>query len=328
MPSTGFSFYINKTYTTSEETVYREQVFRRTFNFLRTVDEKFKNGTLLYSVAVNHFADMTPDEVVANYTGYKPPSAQQLAEIPLYAPLFGDTPEFIDWRENGFVTPVKNQGQCGACWAFSSTGALEGQVFKRTRRLISLSEQNLMDCAGQRYGNNGCNGGQMPGAFQYVQDAGGLDTEARYPYRQGVFLTAYFDRVSFHPRFCRPNFQCQFSNSFEARRVSVNGHTRVPPRNERVLQDAVANVGPISIAINASPQTFMFYKNGIYGEPNCDPRGLNHAVLLVGYGEERGVPYWIVKNSWGPGWGEGGYIKILRNRNVCGMSQDPSFPNL
>ncbi|XP_054922130.1 cathepsin K-like [Dermacentor andersoni] len=300
----------NKTYSTSQETVYREQVFRRTFHFLRTVDEQFKNGTRLFSVGVNHFADMTPDEVVANYTGYKPPTLQQLADVPLYAPLFGDTPDSVDWRANGFVTPVKNQGQCGACWAFSATGALEGQLFKRTRRLVSLSEQNLMDCTGPRYGTNGCNGGQMVGAFQYVQDAGGLDTEARYPYRQGT------------------NFQCQFSNSFEARRVSVTGYTRVPPRNERVLQDALSRIGPISIAINASPQTFMFYKNGVYTEPNCDPRGLNHAVLLVGYGQDRGVPYWIVKNSWGTGWGEAGYVKILRNRNICGMSEDASFPSI
>ncbi|XP_075552548.1 cathepsin K-like [Dermacentor variabilis] len=300
----------NKTYSTSQETVYREQVFRSTFHFLRTVDEQFKNGTRLFSVGVNHFADMTPDEVVANYTGYKPPTPQQLADVPLYAPLFGDTPDSVDWRANGFVTPVKNQGQCGACWAFSATGALEGQLFKRTRRLVSLSEQNLMDCTGPRYGTNGCNGGQMVGAFQYVQDAGGLDTEARYPYRQGT------------------NFQCQFSNSFEARRVTVTGYTRVPPRNERVLQDALSRIGPISIAINASPQTFMFYRNGVYTEPNCDPRGLNHAVLLVGYGQDRGVPYWIVKNSWGPGWGEAGYIKILRNRNICGMSEDASFPSI
>nr|AYN77817.1 cathepsin L [Haemaphysalis flava] len=302
----------NKTYSSRQEAVYREQVFRRTFQFLRVADEQFKNGTRLYGIGVNYFADMTPQEVVRNYTGYRRPTAEQQSGVPLHAPLFGDTPDSVDWKDEGLVTPVKNQGQCGASWAFSAVGALEGQLFKKTRRLVDLSEQNLLDCAGPVYGNNGCNGGQMAGAFQYVRDTGGLDTEAQYPYRHAT------------------NLQCQFSNSRESKRVAVTGYKRVQPRNESALLDAVIRVGPISIAINASPQSLVFYRNGIYNEPNCDPQGLNHAVLLVGYGEDpRGrVPYWIVKNSWGAGWGEGGYIKIVRNGNVCGISDDPSYPTM
>ncbi|XP_077486405.1 cathepsin K-like [Amblyomma americanum] len=300
----------NKTYKSSQETVHRERVFRSTFQFLRTADQEFKNGTRTYGVGINHFADMTPEEVVSNYTGYVPPSPRQLADIPLYAPLFADTPDQVDWRASGYVTPVKNQAQCGACWAFSATGGLEGQLSKKTGRLISLSEQNLMDCAGPRYGSNGCNGGQMAGAFQYVRDNGGVDTEARYPYRQST------------------DFQCRFSGIRDNPRVAVRGHIRVPPRDERALLDAVGRVGPISIGINASPQSFIFYRNGVYNEPNCDPRGLNHAVLIVGFGQERGVPYWLIKNSWGTGWGEGGYIRIIRNRNVCGMSEDAVYPLL
>ncbi|KAK8758398.1 hypothetical protein V5799_003969 [Amblyomma americanum] len=239
--------------------------------------DKFRK---IYTDLISSFVTpQTPEEVVSNYTGYVPPSPRQLADIPLYAPLFADTPDQVDWRASGYVTPVKNQAQCGACWAFSATGGLEGQLSKKTGRLISLSEQNLMDCAGPRYGSNGCNGGQMAGAFQYVRDNGGVDTEARYPYRQST------------------DFQCRFSGIRDNPRVAVRGHIRVPPRDERALLDAVGRVGPISIGINASPQSFIFYKNGVYNEPNCDPRGLNHAVLIVGFGQERGVPYWLIKNS-------------------------------
>ncbi|XP_077546227.1 procathepsin L-like isoform X2 [Haemaphysalis longicornis] len=301
----------NKTYSSGDERVYRETVFRKTWNYLKTADQQYQSGNRSYRLGVNYFADMTQEEVIGKCTGYIPPSPKLLAGAPFYAPRFADTDDYVDWRTGGYVTPIKNQGQCGACWAFSAVGAIEAQFFKRNHRQVRFSEQNLMDCAGRQYGNNGCNGGQMAGAFQYVRDAGGLDTEAQYPYRQST------------------NFQCQYSNSFESRQVRVTGYVRIPPRNERALKDAVAFVGPISIGINASPQSFMFYKSGVYSDPGCDPRGLNHAVLVVGYGfDPRYGPYWLIKNSWGTGWGEGGYMKIAMNRNVCGMAEDPSYPNM
>ncbi|XP_029827679.2 procathepsin L isoform X2 [Ixodes scapularis] len=301
----------SKTYKSSEETVRREGIFRKSFNYCKSVDMQFKNGTLPYSVEINYFADMTSREVVQKYTGYNKSDSLLLGSTPLHAPLLGDFPDSLDWRKRGLVTPVKNQGQCGGCWAFSATGSLEGQVFKKTGRLVSMSEQNLLDCAGRRYGNNGCNGGQMSGAFQYVRDAGGMDTDQQYPYR------------------AQTDFQCKFSRSTEARRYGVRGYVRVPANNERALMDACSRVGPISIAINASPQSFIFYKGGVYNDGGCDPRGLNHAVLVVGFDKDsRGTPYWIVKNSWGTGWGEAGYIKIMRNKNICGMAADPVYPTM
>ncbi|XP_064476054.1 procathepsin L-like [Ornithodoros turicata] len=302
----------NKTYSSPDEAVRREGTFRQTFDFVKASDELFKNGTISYSTGINYFADLTQDEVINEYTGYRG-SGQMLSTggVPnTFEPQLGDAPRFVDWRQQGYVTPVKNQGNCGGCWAFSATGALEGQMFRKTGSLVPLSEQNLLDCATQRYGSNGCNGGQMAGAFRYVMDAGGLDTARNYPYTM------------------RTNFQCQYRGTEESRQVRVRGFVKVPPQNEAALQEAVARVGPVSIAINASPRSFMFYRGGIYYEPNCNPRGLNHAVLFVGYGEENGTPYWIMKNSWGTGWGEAGYMRIIRNRNQCGIAMDPIFPTL
>lgn len=216
--------------------------------------------------------------------------------------------ESIDWRKKGAVTDIKNQGRCGSCWSFSSTGALEGQHFLKTGHLVSLSEQNLIDCS-TNYGNRGCNGGWMNQAFQYIQDNGGIDTEYSYPYRGA-------------------NGVC----SFDSKNVGAtdNGFINIPHNDEVKLKEALATMGPIAVAIDASNPSFQHYESGIYAENNCSAQHLDHGVLAVGYGTDgKGNDYYIVKNSWGTTWGMNGYMKMARNRNNhCGIASAASYPTV
>ncbi|XP_023219414.1 cathepsin L1-like [Centruroides sculpturatus] len=213
-------------------------------------------------------------------------------------------PDEIDWREKGYVTEVKNQGECGSCWAFSATGSLEGQTKRKTGTLTSLSEQNLVDCS-RSEGNDGCNGGLMTLAFVYVMRNHGLDTEESYPYK-GI------------------DEHCRFKNSTIG--TTCKHYVKISSGNEDDLKKAVATVGPISVAIHADNK-FMHYKSGIYDDPHCKARDFNHGVLVVGYGSKDGKDYWIVKNSWGKDWGMEGYILMARNKNdQCGIAKFASYP--
>ena len=211
----------------------------------------------------------------------------------------------------GAVTPVKNQGPCGACWAFSATGALEGQTaINSDKKVQSLSEQNLMDCSWS-YGNKGCGGGSAINAFRYVAAQPGIDTESSYPYTG------------------RNGQSCLFANGVVG--AYCSGYSTVRS-TESDLQVAVAKVGPISVAIDAT-NNFRLWKpySGIFYDYTCSSNynKLNHEVLVVGYGTDSsyGQDYWIVKNSWGSEWGDGGYIKMARNwNNMCGIATDASFP--
>jgi cathepsin L len=219
-------------------------------------------------------------------------------------------PESIDWREKNAVTHVKNQGNCGSCWSFSSTGSVEGAWAIKNNQLYNLSEQMLMDCSDD-YGNKGCQGGLMDNAFKYIID-NGLCDERGYPYGGD------------HER-CQ-SAQCN-------RVVHISDYSDVRENDEKVLKRAVAQQ-PISVAIQANLSSLHFYKAGIYQDPECGD-GLDHGVLIVGYGHDlfRGLDYWIIKNSWGDTWGEKGYFKMLRNykgsdSGMCGIALQPSFPTV
>ncbi|NXD17628.1 CATS protein, partial [Nothocercus nigrocapillus] len=257
-----------------------------------------------YELALNHLADMSSEEVAALLTGLEPPAPRNRSSS-WRPPAGGRAPATMDWREKGCVTPVKNQGACGACWAFSAVGALEAQAKLRTGQLVSLSAQNLVDCS-MMYGNKGCAGGFMTRAFQYIIDNGGVDSDASYPYR------------------AQQNGTCQYNASTRA--ATCSKYVELPYADEEALKDAVANVGPVSVAIDATQPTFFLYKSGVYDDPRCTQE-VNHGVLVIGYGTLDGKDYWLVKNSWGVHFGDAGYIRMARNhRNHCGIASYGSYP--
>jgi cathepsin L len=212
-------------------------------------------------------------------------------------------PDAVDWRANGWVTPVKDQKQCGSCWAFSSTGTMEGQHANVTGNLTSLSEQDLVDCVSDCFG---CGGGWMNKAMEYVVLNGGVDTEKSYPY----------DGTTDNCSFSKTNVGATFSEVVNITKGDCKG-----------LLHAVATVGPVSVAVNA--EGIMNYVTGLYNDPTCDPTSLDHGVLVVGYGVRPtdGKKYWIVKNSWNAAWGQDGYIYWDRDvDDMCGICQAASYP--
>jgi len=257
-----------------------------------------------FTTGINDMSDLTEEEYESIYlSGLRVPEGPSNATM--YVPTNDPIPNAVDWRTAGMVTPIKNQGQCGSCYSFSATGALEGAWKKAKGSLPSLSEQEIVDCSG-RYGNYGCQGGWYQSSWRYLRDAGGDESESAYPYtaRQGY---------------------CKFNRGKVVATVSSFHDTQ--PGSENDLTNALARVGPVSVAIDASPRSFMSYRSGIHYAPRCSPRRLSHAVLAVGYGSEGGRDYYLVKNSWGTRWGAGGYIKMARNRNNnCGIATKPSYP--
>jgi len=211
-------------------------------------------------------------------------------------------PASIDWTTKGAVTAIKDQGQCGSCWAFSTTGSVEGAWQIAGNKLVSLSEQQLVDCSGS-FGNEGCNGGLMDYAFEYIIANKGITTEQGYPYK-GVDGT------------CKKNQKAA---------ATIKGYQDVTSGDEDALLDAVA-LGPVSVAIEADQSCFQFYSGGILSDPSCGTN-LDHGVLAVGYGtDSTNTNYWKVKNSWGKSWGEKGYVRMIRGQNECGISLAASYP--
>jgi len=267
--------------------------------------QEFNQRGLSFTVAVNEFSDLTSAEFNKVYNGLKlktpitlSNTAFELNDVAL--------PASVDWRTQGVVTGIKNQGQCGSCWSFSTTGSLEGAHAIHTGSLVGLSEQNLMDCS-QAYGNQGCDGGLMDDAFQYIIANHGIDTEASYPYT------------------AEDGPSCQYNAANCGSTLAA--YTDVQSGSEAALQTAVATQGPVSVAIDASHPSFQMYSGGVYYEPACSSTQLDHGVLAVGYSSTGTQAYWIVKNSWGTGWGMNGYIWMSRNmNNNCGIATMSSFP--
>merc|ERR1712198_188016 len=289
----SFKIKYGKSLLTDQEHDIRKNIFAANLKFIEKHNAEHALGLHTFTVGINQFADLTNEEFVKQFTGFA--ASEDLPESSVE--IIGDRPESIDWRARGAVTPVKNQGQCGSCWAFSTTGTIEGAHFRKTGQLVSLSEQNLMDCSRKNYG---CNGGLPYSALEFTIRNGGIDTEESYPYemRQG---------------YCRYN-----ENNIGAK---ISQAKKIVQGSEEDLQNALGSIGPISVAIDASHYSFQLYHSGVYHEPYCSPYRLDHGVLAVGYGTENGQDYYIVKNSWGPQWGLGGYIKMSRNRNnQCGIA--------
>jgi len=297
-----FKVKYEKTYSV-EEDAHHYKTFLANKALIAEHNKKFENGEVTFTLGVNKYADLTLEET-AFLRGQKR-FAPRKSNAPVFQPKVGVTyPVTVDWRNSGYVTPVKDQGQCGSCWSFSATGSLEGQNFAKYGKLTSLSEQNLVDCVV----GSSCNGGWYTDAFTYVKNNGGIDTEISYPY------TAQ-------------NGLCHF----DAAHVGgyCTGYTETTPHSEPDLLAAAATIGPISVAIDASHASFQLYKSGVYYEASCYENILDHAVLVVGYGTQNGLDYWLVKNSWGTSWGENGYIQMSRNRNNnCGIATQPAYPHV
>jgi cathepsin L len=294
-----FKTTYGKVYMESEEN-HRYQNFKNRLDFVSSWDAEARG----FTVGINKFADLSSEEFKAIYNGMR--VEKEYVEPKNSEVKSGVTGDIVNWVNKGAVTPIKNQGQCGSCWSFSATGSMEGSHFLSTGNLVSLSEQNLIDCSTSQ-GNQGCNGGLMDDAFEYVISNGGLDTEASYPY------TA-----------TGPN-NCQYNPANSAETLS--NYQDVSQGDENALMTA-ANQQPVSVAIDASHDSFQSYTGGVYYEPQCSSTSLDHGVLVVGYGtDDSGNDYWLVKNSWGTDWGMNGYIQMSRNKNNnCGIATAASYP--
>ncbi|GAM17576.1 hypothetical protein SAMD00019534_007510, partial [Acytostelium subglobosum LB1] len=261
-----------------------------------------------YTLAMNHFGDMTHEEFEQKIKPRVPRPDHNGAHDVHDDDRVKALPATVDWRQQGCVTKVKDQGVCGSCWTFGSTGSLEGVNCIATGKLVSLSEQQLVDCAylGQ---SQGCGGGFASDAFQYIMNFGGIAYEQTYPYLM-------------------QNGYCADSTSTLST-VKVKSYVNVTSFSEPALQNAVATVGPVAIAIDASAPDYRFYQSGVYYSTVCQNGidDLDHEVLAIGYGTYQGSDYWLVKNSWSTHWGNQGYIMMARNRgNNCGIASQPTYP--
>jgi len=297
----SFSRKFSKTYH-HDEFQNRYQIFRKNLNFINDFNAKNDEMTL----AVNQFADLTHPEF-KRYLGLK--KTQIKATNVVENVDISAIPTSYDWVSKGAVTPIKNQGDCGSCWSFSTTGSVEGCHFLIGNPLVALSEQNLMDCSTAQ-GNEGCDGGLMTDAMNYIISNKGIDTEASYPYT------------------AEDGTSCNYNPANSG--STLSSYVNVVQGSETDLL-AKAAMGPTSVAIDASQDTFQFYSSGVYYSTTCSSTQLDHGVLVVGWGVESNntqtPDYWMVKNSWGTDWGMNGFIWMARNmNNNCGIATMATLP--
>jgi len=291
----------NKFYSSQEENL-RFTVFSDNYNFILNHNAHQKSS---YTLALNKFADLTQQEFKTLYTHTIQPSTTP-KNVAITATTLTDLPDSVDWRQKGAVSAVYDEGICGSDWAFAAVGGLEGLYFNIHGNLVLLSEQQLIDCS-SAFGNQGCQGGSIDPAYQYVTQYG-IESAASYPYLQ-------------------EQNTCLYNESQVV--LSISGFTDVPVNDNYQLQVAVAQQ-VVSAAVEADGQGFQFYSGGIYSDPACGTV-LDHAILIVGYGSQNGSDYWIVKNDWGSSWGLEGYIWLARTADSapgqCGIAQGASYPN-
>jgi len=324
----------NKIYASRAEEQARYLQFQSNLKFIEEHNLRYNLGLQTFTVGVNAFADMHPEEFEQTRLMdlSSMPSIQREYKCSDNFQSSGSNPDSVDWtttanpKNTVAVTAVKNQGSCGSCWSFGAVASFEGQECLAGQQKCSTwkgaSEQQLVDCDAStdsdlgNYYCSGCNGGWPSNAFYYIQVNGGIDSETSYPYTSGT---------------SGKTGTCNYSSKNSVGRVTGCGSTA--SGNEDDLADAIAEVGPIAIGIDASGLAFQLYSGGIYTSDRCSSTRLNHAVTAVGYGSaytsSGNDEYFLIKNSWGTSWGMNGYIQIARNDgNMCGVATDASYPSV
>jgi C1A family cysteine protease len=303
-----------KTYATAEEQLRRMAIYADNKLFVQKHNAEHLDGQHGHWLAVNHLADLTRDEFseMLGYNASLRTTVKRLTDPLTWEYANVDAPHEKDWVTDGAVTNVKNQGQCGSCWAFSTTGSVEGINFIKTGELVSVSEEELVSCS-KTNGNAGCNGGLMDNALEWIVANKGIDSEQDWPYQPKEGRCGWFAK--------------HFKKA-----VRIDGFADVPPNDEVALQKAVA-MQPVSVAIEADHRSFQLYGGGVYDASDCGT-SLDHGVLVVGYGVDDDATghkhFWKVKNSWGDGWGEHGFIRLAKGgmgkAGQCGVASEPVYP--
>lgn len=295
-----------KDYKTEEERYQKFQSFTTTYEYIENENAKGHK----YNLGVNTFSDLTTEEFAKTHFGYQKPEKPwgNLKHLGTHVYSGGPLADSVDWTTKGAVTAVKNQGQCGSCWSFSTTGSLEGAHEIATGKLVSMSEEMLVDCSKQ---NHGCQGGSMDLAFEYVE-TNGICTESSYPYTAGGGRSG----------------TCKASSCTKALSPgAVTGYHDVQPSTQALM--SAVQLQPVSIAVEADKSVFQSYKSGVM-TGMCGTK-LDHGILVVGYGTEDGTDYWLVKNSWGAVWGMQGYGHLERGKGgegECGILAGATYPKV
>ncbi|XP_064545962.1 cathepsin L-like [Drosophila montana] len=301
----NFKVDYEKTYQDISEHLHRKQIFKHNKEIIDRHNKRYAAGEETFEMGINQFTDLLSHEFEAFILGGLNATVDETEIDLIYSPTGNiEIPSSVDWRQEGAVTRVKDQGRCGSCWAFAAVGTLEGQHYLKTGELVELSEKNLLDCtSGKPYYNHGCNGGRATSALLYVKRNHGIDTASWYPYKakQG---------------------HCRFDGSHIG--ATVSRIVRIKRNSESALAAAVAKKGPIAVSIEATH--LHHYRGGVLRK-SCHKRS-NHAVVVVGYGHDtNGGDYWLVKNSWGSLYGENGYVRMARNENnMCFIASNAVYP--